>query len=132
MANPLACHKNRQFNVQFDFAHFKWGRMPMTHQVTDQPFVILNRLCAFAVTHPRGLTNRGVIPHIIDHPHKPVIQHGIGRIQMLFHPGGNGTSCLCRLRALFVNFSTLFGGKWHMRILFLRLLQILYIGALRY
>ena len=45
----------------------------MPHQIADQTLVVLHRFRAFAVADPRRLTNRSVVAHIVDDPHKPMI-----------------------------------------------------------
>ena len=128
VAYPLAGDEHRKFDVQFYFAHLKGGRMPVPHQITDQPFVVLYRFGALAITDPRRLANGCIIAHIIYHPHKAVIQHGISSVQMAFHTGADGPQCGLALGALGINFSQLIRRQRHGRILFSSESVPLYLG----
>ena len=92
VTNPLTGHKDGQFNVQFDFAHFKRGCVPVAHQIPNQPPILLHLFCAAAVRHAGGLRDGGIIAHIINHPHKPMIQNGQGFVQQGFDPIGNSAA----------------------------------------
>ena len=63
--------------------------MPVAHQVTNEARIILYGFCPFAVADPRGLADGGIIAHIIDHPHKPVVQNRLGTVKMFFHAWRN-------------------------------------------
>ena len=84
VTNPLARHKNRQFHVQFDFTHFKWRGMPMTHEIADQPLVVLNRLRPLAIADPCCLTDRCIVAHIVDNTYKTVVQNRYRLVKVLF------------------------------------------------
>jgi len=103
--------------VEFNLTHLKGGGVPVPHQIADQPFVVLDRFGALAIAHPRGLTDRRIIAHIVDHTDKTVIQHLMGEVQVLFHPLGHSAERRRRLRAEFVNFGLLFGCYGHLSVL---------------
>ena len=113
MADPLTRHENRQLHMQLDLAHLERGRMPMPHQIADKPLVILHRFGAFAVRHTRRLANGGIIAHVIDHPHKPMIQHRNGRIKMLLDPRRDRPQSGLGLGAQGIDFGLLINGKRH-------------------
>ena len=85
MPNPLARHENRQFHMQFDFTHLERRRMPVAHQVTNKARIILHGFCPLTVADSRSLADGGIIPHIVDNPHKPMIQNGLCAVKVIFH-----------------------------------------------
>ena len=57
VADPLAGDEDGQFDVQLDLAHLEGGRVPVAHQVADQPFVVLDGFGAAAIGHAGGLAD---------------------------------------------------------------------------
>ena len=87
--------------------------MPVTHEIANEPLIVLHMLGARAITHPRGLHDGGIVAHIVDHPDKAMIEHGIGGVEMLFHPCRRGAQGALALRALRVDFGLLVGAEGH-------------------
>ena len=85
----------------------------MAHEVADQPCVILHRLGAAPVGHPRGLTDGRIVPHIVDDADKSVIEDLVRFIQMRLHPRYRGAEGLVGRAAQLVDFGTLLGGQRH-------------------
>ena len=116
--DPLAGDKHRQFDMQFHLAHLERGRMPVAHQIADQPFVIGHRFGATAIRYPCRLTNRRIIAHVINHPDKSVVQHRDRGVQVPLHPvrhcaqGQAGAGALCGDVGLLVR------GQGHIRVSF--------------
>ena len=48
----------------------------MAHQVADEARILAHLARAAAVGNPRRLHDRGVVPHVVDHPDEPVIEDG--------------------------------------------------------
>ena len=111
--DPLARDKDRQFHMQLDLAHLERGRMPVPHQVPDQPGIVLHAFGAFAIAHPRRLADRRIVAHVIDHPDKPVIQHRDRRVKVLFHTLTDNAQRLVRAGTQFFDLGLLFGGQRH-------------------
>ena len=97
MADPLARDKDGQFDVELDLAHLEGGRVPVAHQVADQPFVVLHRFRAAPIADAGRLTDRRIVAHIVDDAHKAVVEHGNGLVEMGLHPFGDGAQGLFRL-----------------------------------
>src|SRR5262245_21475543 len=57
MANPLPPAVHRNTNVKFEVTHFERCRVPMPHQIADQPTILVNSFSPFAVRHASGLYN---------------------------------------------------------------------------
>ena len=98
VANPLAGHKDGQFDVEFDLTHLKRGGVPVAHKVADQAFVVLHGFGAFAIADAGGLCDGGVVAHVINDAHEAVVEHLVRGIEVLFHAGchhaaGGGGLC---------------------------------------
>ena len=110
MPNPLPRNKNWQFNVILDLAHLKRRRMPVPHQIADQPAILIRRLGAPAVTHPGGLHHRRIIAHVIHHADETMVEHwhrlGQHGLQRRHHRPGRGHAVGSGLS----HFGNLFGG----------------------
>ena len=76
MPNPLARDKDRQLDVELQLAHLEWGRVPVAHQVSDQPRVVANALGALAIGHASSLDDGVVIPHVVHDPDNPWSSRG--------------------------------------------------------
>jgi predicted pyridoxine 5'-phosphate oxidase superfamily flavin-nucleotide-binding protein len=87
VADPLAGDEDRQFDVEFDFAHLKRCRVVVAHQVADQAFVVLDGFGAFAIADAGGLADGGVITHVVDKADMAVVKDLVGRVQVLLGPG---------------------------------------------
>ncbi len=85
---PPGIHGNP--HVQLDLAHLKRGGVAVTHQVTDQPPILMHLLGALPIRDPRRLHHRVIISHVVDHPDEAVVQNGEGLSQdglHCLHPG---------------------------------------------
>ncbi len=111
--DPLAGDKDGQFDVQLDLAHLERGRVPVAHQVADQPFVVLHRFGAFAVGHARRLTDRGIVAHIVDDADEAVVEHVVGFVKVPFHPFGHRAQRGFGIAAQCVDFGLLVWGDGH-------------------
>ena len=78
VADPLAGHENRQFDVELDLAHLEWRGVAVAHQVADQAGILLHPLGAAPVRNPRGLHDGGVVAHVVDDTNEAMIQHRDG------------------------------------------------------
>ena len=116
MADPLAGHKDGQFDVEFDLAHLERGGVPVPHEVADQAFVVLHRFGAFAVGHAGGVGDCSVVAHVINDADEPVIEDLVRGIEVLFHARGNHAAGGCGLGALIINVGLLFWGNGHVGI----------------
>lgn len=76
VADPLAGDEDREFDVELDLAHLERGRVPVPHEIADEPFIILNGFGALAVADPRGLCYGTVVAHIVNDADKAVVEHG--------------------------------------------------------
>ncbi len=85
----------------------------MAHQIADQALVIRDRFGAGAIGDPGRLTDRGIVAHIVDHPHEAVVEHLMGGVEMRLHAGGGGAQGLLRMRAGRVDLGCLLGAEGH-------------------
>ena len=111
--DPLAGDEDRQLHMQLDLAHLEGRRMPVPHQIADQPLVIADMLGARAVRHARGLHDGGIVAHVVDHPDEAVIQHLMRAVEMRLHPLGHGAQGGARGGTGGLDFGKLVGGKRH-------------------
>ena len=63
--------------MELDRAHLERRGVPVAHQVANQAAVLADATGARAVGNPGRLHDRRIIPHVVDHPDEPVVQHGI-------------------------------------------------------
>ena len=75
--------------MKLDLAHLERRGVPVAQQVADQPGIVAHGFRAPAVGHTRGLNDRGVVAHIVDHPDETVIEHRKGGVEHLFQPRSN-------------------------------------------
>ena len=113
VADPLTRHENRQLDVQLDLAHLERRRMPVAHQVTDQPLVVGHMPGAGTVRDAGGLDDGGIVAHVINDADKAVVQNLMRAVKMRLHPFGNRPQRGARRGALCVDFGDLVGGKRH-------------------
>ena len=100
MPDPLARHEDRQLDVELELAHLERRRVSMAHEVVDQSGVLAHLLGAGAVGHARGLHDRGVVAHVVDHPDEPVVEDRDRLVQERFHRRDGDPARLVRGLAL--------------------------------
>ena len=113
VADPLARDEDRQFHVQLQLAHLERRGVPHAHQVVDQPAIVADLLGAAPVRHARRLHDRGVIAHVVDHPHEPAIEHRERLIQDLLERRHHGAQGRDGLRAQRGDLAFLLGTEGH-------------------
>ena len=99
MPDPLARDEDRELDVQLDLAHLEGRRVPVAHEVADQPSVVRPAPGAASIRDARRLHDRAVVTHVIDDPHEPVIEDRHGRVQEIFEGRDSGTLRLVPLRS---------------------------------
>ena len=75
MANPLPPAIHRHADQELDFRHFKRRGVPVPQQIANQPPIVGNFARSFAVTDPRGLDDRLIVPHHVDQADKTIVEH---------------------------------------------------------
>ncbi len=92
VADPLARDEDRQFDVQLDLAHLERGRVPVPHQVPDQPGIVAGLFRPGAIADAGGLHDGGVVAHVIDHADQPVVEDRDRLVQARLQPLGHRTA----------------------------------------
>ena len=109
MANPLPPAIHRHAHQQLDLGHFERRRMPMPHQVANQPAIVRDLARAFAVADAGGLHDRLVVAHHVDQAHEAVVEHGKlfpAELGDLFGVGGHACVSPARIYFLAISSST--------------------------
>jgi len=83
--DPLARHEHRQLDVELDLAHLERRGVLMAHEVVDEARVGADGPRARAIGHARGLDDRMVVAHVVDHPDEPLVEHRHRLIQQRLH-----------------------------------------------
>ena len=113
VADPLAGDEDRQLDVELDLAHLERGRVPVPHQVADQPLVVRDRLGAAAIADAGRLHDGRVVAHVVDDPDQPVVEHRDGVVQPRLHPFADRAQGGTRRAAILVDLGLLFGRQGH-------------------
>ena len=117
VADPLAGNEHRQLDVKLDLAHLERRRVPVPHQIPDQPFVILHGFGAAPIADAGGLGDGSIVAHIVDDPDQPVVKNRVRGVKMTLHPVGRGAQGRPGLAARFGNFGLLIWGEGHRKVL---------------
>ena len=75
MPHPLAYHKNRCLDMKLEHDHFKWRRVLVPHQISNQPAVLAHGLGALSVGDPRRLYDALVAAHVVHQAHEAIAGH---------------------------------------------------------
>ncbi len=85
MSYPLSPTIHRHTEMKFDFAHLKWGGMPMPHQISNQTAILVNFFGALSIRYPRCLNDGLISTHVIYHTNKPIIENFKWLTENFFH-----------------------------------------------
>ena len=113
MADPLARHEDRQLHVVLDLAHLERRRVPVPHQVVDEPAILADLLGAAAVAHARGLHHGRVVAHVVDDPDEAVIEHGQRLVEDFLQRRSDGSQGRLGAGPGLVDFCLLVAGEGH-------------------
>jgi len=75
VADPLAGDEDRQLAVELEHDVLERRRVPVPHQVVDEPGILPDGLRAGPVGHARGLDDARVAAHVVDQPHEATVQN---------------------------------------------------------
>jgi hypothetical protein len=77
MTDPLAGDVDGKADQELVLHHLERCRMPVSHQVADQPTIVPDGFGPLAVRDSRGLNDRRVVPHVVNEHHESVGKYGL-------------------------------------------------------
>ena len=89
----------------------------MTHEVADEPLVVLNGFGAFAVGDAGRLANGLVVAHVVDDADETVVEDFVCFVEVIFHARCYGTQGWLWVGAQCVDFGQLVGCQRHCALL---------------
>ena len=109
MPDPLPGDEDRQLHVQLQLAHLERRGVPHAHQVIDQAAIGADLPGAAAIGDARGLHDRGIVAHVVDHAHEAAIEHRQGLVEDLLERRRHRAPGRRRLLAQGVDLALLLG-----------------------
>ena len=89
MTYPLPPTVHGDTNMELYFTHFEGSSVLMTHEIANQPLVLVDLPSSSTVGHSSGLHDGMIAAHVVHDPDEPVV-YNVERNTKYFIQFGNG------------------------------------------